>query len=266
MTVDERPPDVDERGDVDQAPPYTVSDRRRVQPDPAGGEQLADAPAATVFMAECADNCTPGGVPFPAEELRDSWARSHRLATGHRVTLAQLTSDGETRISGYAGDPPAAAEQAPAPTARASARASAPVPPPTTPTHPRVGFVVGADGQPDLVCSIAPRAGAAWLLTAAHACMLGRGSLGVEQPHRAMYTGRVVPTPLGGWQVTIDGVYGAESTDYGKAIGMIFGVHTSDATAELIEDAAEAYVAEETGLPRERFTVVLLSDQPPAIG
>lgn len=134
---------------------------------------------------------------------------------------------------------------------------------PAPPAPPLVAFIARAGADPDLMCRIPPRAGAAWLLTAAHACALGRGSLGIQVAHRVMYAGRVARDPAGVWSVRIDGLLGATDTRFGAPVGARWSV---DGHADItdVEDNIERLLSWEYMIPRAEFTVVLMSDAPVA--
>ncbi|MEV4122875.1 hypothetical protein [Micromonospora sp. NPDC049645] len=242
-TPGHEPHDVDEPADLGPA----VSVELFGQAAPVGVVEPAPR-----YLAVCRP-CDIGQLPFRDESSRDRWAAIHATSTGHRVTLATDDPDTGSTITGYADPPTRLPDPVPL------VRGTAPVDDAARP--PLVEFVAYPGRAPDLVCTIAPQAGAAWLLVAAHACMVGRGSLGVEQPQRVLYTGRATRTQLGGWSIRIDGVLGAEHPYDGRAVGDTFGVDGADNPTD-VEQAAAAWVADLTGRPVHEVVVVLLVDGP----
>ena len=176
-------------------------------------------------------------IPFGSAADRDGWAHAHARDRRHTVTLAEQGPQIGTRLVGTA-EPPAL---------------------------PLIAFVVPEGGEPDLMCRVPERAGAAWLLHAAHACMLGRagGSAGIPVPHRAMYVGRFTTSPATYLDVRVDGVVGAVDDRYGRPIGMRMQVDGSLTPAQA-EDVVEDLIHRGTGLPRNLFSVILIAD--PGVG
>jgi hypothetical protein len=228
----------------DQVPPLPGGALVGVeQPGPGAVTYLA-------FCRACADEQgdePPLPIPFATEADRDRWAMGHADARRHVVTLAEQSRTGTTVIGAARPD----AEPEPA-------RAAAPVAP-----VPVLSFVVQSGGPPELSCLIPNRAGAAWLLTAAHACLLGRqGSHGIPEPHRVLYVGRITEHPQV-FEVRIDGVIGALVEAFGRPIGDYYTV-PRDTDLPGVEDAVEAGIGERHGLARNLFSVVLMADAPPA--
>jgi hypothetical protein len=219
---------------------------------PPAPAAAADA-ALVTYAAVCNDQaCRPPGelpvgmlVPFGSEADRDRWAEGHALSRQHEVSLVEQHPGAGSTITGTVAAP-----------ALIMGRAAAPRPVP-----PLVAFVVPTSGPPDLLCRIDPAAGASFLMTAAHACMLGRGSLGITQPHRAMYVGHLAAFELGGWEVRISGVVGALTPELGAPIGTTIGVHGPVGPDDLT-DAVEAVINDEHGIPRHLYTVILVADEP----
>lgn len=228
-------------------------------PAPAGA---ADA-ALVLYLAACAqcqqaDRAAGGepqyaATPFGRESDRDQWAERHALQRGHRVALVEQHPATGSTITRYVHGPEVGAERV---------RASVPYEPPL------IAFVVRSGKDPDLLCTIPDRAGAAWLLTAAHATMLGRGSLGIPQPHRVLYVGRLTRVDMPGdqpgqWRVRIDGLIGATDETFGKAVGMTIAV-ASHLDPGQVEDVCEAMIAEACKITRNLFSVVVMTDAPTA--
>lgn len=191
-------------------------------------------------------------IPFATETDRDQWATAHADTRRHTVTLAHHTpgAGGGTTVAGRV-DPDALP---------AEARGAAAVP---GRPAPLLAFVVPEGAEPDMLCRIPNRAGAAWLLTAAHACLLGRqGSAGIPEPHRALYVGRITEHPKV-FEIRIDGVIGALAPLFGLPIGDYFTV-PRDTSLPGIEDAVEAGILDRHRLDRNLFSVVLMADAAPA--
>lgn len=223
----------------------------------------APADAALITYAAACRTCVPDGslgvapehasvglaIPFATQADRDRWALGHADTRGHAVTLIEQHPGTGSTITGTAepDDEPAG----PAPAERPA---------------PLVAFVVREGSPPDMLVRIPPRGAAAWLLTAAHAALLGRGSLGVEQPHRVLYVGRITradgdaPTS----QVRIDGLIGATTRAlFGDPIGMVCDVDARLSPSQ-IEDVCEALIARQCAIGRHLFSVVLMTDAPTA--
>ena len=189
-------------------------------------------------------------VPFARKSDRDHWANGHASARGHVVSLVEQHPASGSTITGRV-DP----DGAPPPAVGVAAY-----------EPPLIAFVVRSGKDPDLLCTIPERAGAAWLLTAAHACLLGRGSLGVPQPDRALYVGRLTPPSPHEqqWHVRIDGVLAAGVDDrIGDAVGMRMQVDGNLGPAQ-VEDVCEALIAGAHGIGRHLFSVVVMAD--PGVG
>jgi hypothetical protein len=216
-------------------------------------------PAVVQHLAFCRTCAVEQGddphlaIPFASEADRDTWAAAHADDRRHTVTLARHSpgAGAGTTIVGRVdpGHPPAA-----------EARGAAAVP---GRPAPLLAFVVPEGGKPDMLCRIPNRAGAAWLLTAAHACLLGQqGSAGIPEPHRALYVGRITEHPKV-FEIRIDGVIGALAPVFGLPIGDYFTV-PRDTPLPGIEDAVEAGILDRHRLDRNLFSVVLMADAPPA--
>lgn len=192
-------------------------------------------------------------LPFATEQDRDRWATTHAAEQGHRVNLVRQRPGEIAEHTGYAEPPRDTGVPLRAALGRdRAARGPRPA--------PLVAFSVVEGRGPDLTCRIPERAGAAWLLYAAHACLLGRsGSAGIPAPHRIMYSGRVSRDGADGWQVRIDGMIGATVPGWGAPVGTQWGVHGNASPAD-IEDAVEALLADEYGLDRHMFSVVCCAD------
>jgi hypothetical protein len=204
-------------------------------PPPVGG-------VAITYAAVCR-TCNTEGVDstgFSSQLLRNSWAAGHARARGHTVTLVEQHPSTGSTITGKCE-----------PESEHTAR----------PPAPLVAFVVREGGPPDMLVRIPPRAAAAWLLTAAHAALLGKGSMGVDQPHRVLYVGRLTRDGEF-WQVRIDGLLGATDQRFGGAVGMVCRIDGKLTPAQA-EDVVEALVARANGLTRNLFSVVIMSDAPP---
>ena len=220
----------------------------------------APADAALITYAAACRACMPAGadgvalvdypsaglaIPFATEADRDRWALGHARTKGHTLTLIEQHPGTGSTITGTCepepGDgPPADGERA----------------------APLVAFVVREGSPPDMLVRIPPRAAAAWLLTAAHAALLGKGSLGVDQPHRVLYVGRI-SRDGDDWQVRIDGLLGAAADDrYGDAIGLQCRVDAKLSPLQ-VEDVVEALVGRMIGLGRNAFSVVIMADATP---
>jgi hypothetical protein len=222
------------------------------------------APQRPLYVAACS-TCAAAGenigepgamaVPFSTEADRDRWAAAHANERGHVVSLAEQAPETGTTVTDHVA-PVGAVISHP----RYTGAAAAPKPP----IPPLVAFIAREQGPPDLVCRIPPRAGAAWLLTAAHACMLGKGSLGIEQPHRVLYVARLTrgtPGSPDDWQVRVDGVLGATGAGFGAPVGAVWGVSAA-ADIPTVEDAVEALLGDEFGIGRHLFSVILMTDAP----
>lgn len=246
------------------APPTefaAVVDALRARYRPGVPDDQVPPPPAVQHLAFCGTCAVEQGddphlaIPFATEADRDQWAAAHADTRRHTVTLARHTpgSGGGTTIEGRA-DPDPLPGTRPAATRGAAAVPGRPA--------PLVAFVVPEGGRPDLLCRIPNRAGASWLLTAAHACLLGRqGSAGIPEPHRALYVGRVTEHPQV-FEVRIDGVIGALVPAFGLPIGDHFIV-PRDTSLPGIEDAVEAEITGRHRLDRSMFSVVLMADAPP---
>ena len=198
------------------------------------------------FIAACRDCIAddPGpawtaAATFFNLPARDAWARKHAEVTGHQVTLAEQHHETGTTLQGVA-------------MRRAVGRAERPL--------PLVAFIVPEGGQPDLMCRVPERSGASWLVTAAHACLIGKGggSAGVARPHVVMMIGRILHAGAR-FEVSVDGVFGATGPEYGKPIGARYAV-SGDADPATVEDTVEELIAVQYGLARHLFSVVLMAD------
>jgi hypothetical protein len=231
------------------------------QPAPLVGVVQTDGGTAVTYLAfcrPCADEHhtePPIPIPFATEADRDRWAMGHADARQHDVTLAVQSRAGTTTVGTARPDvlfEPS--DQQPEQPHRAAAKA---------PAAPVLAFVVPSGGRPDLLCRIPNRAGAAWLLTAAHACLLGQqGSGGITEPHRALYVGRIAEHPEV-FEVRVDGVIGALVEAFGAPIGTYVTV-ARDTDLPGVEDAVEQAITDRFGLARHLFSVVLMADAPPA--
>lgn len=198
---------------------------------------------------------------------RDEWATGHANATGHHVALAVVTPSRGTTLTGVA----TSARRTQQPKPGKFETFSAPPPPPPAPMPPSsaelplIAFIVPAGGEPDLMCRIPERAGASWLITAAHSCLLaqGAGSSGVPRPHRVMFIGKVRserrPDQSLTFTVTIDGVAGATDARFGRPIGARYGIN-GKADPATVEDAVEQLIATQYNLDRHEFSVALMND------
>lgn len=232
-------------------------------------DELPPVPVVThaAFCRPCADEQgdePPLPIPFASDAERDQWAAAHADARRHTVTLVEQRPGpgGGTTIVGRAdpGPPPRAPLPGDPPPPPVEARGAAAVP---GRPAPLLAFVVPEGGKPDMLCRIPNRAGSAWLLTAAHACLLGQqGSAGIPEPHRALFVGRVTEHPQV-FEVRVDGVIGALVPAFGLPIGDYFTV-PRDTDLPGVEDAVEAGITERHGLARHLFSVVLMADAPPA--
>lgn len=225
-----------------------------------------DMGAYGMRCAECEEqNGSPAfGRPLWTQQPeRDDQALDHATRTGHIVTLYTQDERGTTitgKVDSLDVMPAPVDNQPPPPEPPPPAAGRAR---PAPPTAPLVAFIARAGADPDLMCRIPPRAGAAWLLTAAHACALGRGSLGIQVAHRVMFAGRVARDPAGMWSVRIDGLLGATDARFGAPVGAVWSV---DGHADIthVEDTVERLLSWEYMIPRNEFTVVLMSDAPVA--
>ena len=250
------------RAVVEQAQGRAVLADMDGRPDPAAPwstpASFAPADAALITYAAACRACVPDGslgiapehpsvglaIPFASQADRDRWALGHARDRGHTLTLIEQHPGTGSTITGTCEPEPGDG------------------PPPAERPAPLVAFVVRDGSPPDMLVRIPPRAAAAWLLTAAHAALLGRGSLGVDQPHRALYVGRM-SRDGDRWQVRIDGLLGATGDRFGDAIGMVCtGVAKLSPTQ--IEDVCETLIAQATDLTRNLFSVVIMTDAPPA--
>lgn len=221
---------------------------------PASAPAAAADAALVLYLAACAQcarqqqNLGEGeaqhmAVPFGRETDRDRWAATHAAIRGHRVALVEQHPHTGSTITGHV-DPPA------------RGAASAPIPDP-----PLIAFVVRSGREPEMLCTIPDRAGAAWLLTAAHACMLGAGSLGIPQPHRVLYVGRMGPVhpDTNMLSVRIDGLLGATGPQFAAPVGFDYRVSVKLDPASA-ENVLEAMICHEHGIGRNLFSVVLMTD------
>lgn len=209
--------------------------------DPAAPLLFGADGSPVTYVARCAECSQAGaeqgepveysGIPFGSAADRDRWATAHARARRHPVTLAEQGPTFGTRLVGRVEPPPL----------------------------PLVAFLLPEGGPPDLMCRIPERAGAAWLLTAAHACLLGRGggSLGIATPHRAMFIGHV-STDGPQLHVTIGGVIGATDNRFGQVIDAQYQVDAALTPAQA-EDVVEELISRAALLPRNLFSVVLMA-------
>jgi hypothetical protein len=226
-----------------------IADARHREPEPEA-EQVAVT--YTAACRPCIDVAADVGaqhlasVPFATAHDRDTWAGGHARLTGHTVTLAVQGPTGSTITGRMTPD-----QQVMGP--------------------PLVAFVVRHGAEPDLLCRIPERAGAAWLMSAAYAVMLGHGgtSLGVPAAHRVMYVGRTSlpdeqPDTSGviNLHVRVDGVLGATGPEFAQPVGRTYYVdqRLDPATAE---DVIETMITRETGLGRHLFGIILVADTAP---
>lgn len=228
-----------------------VVDELREQYRPGVPDDQVPVITHVAFCPACAaasDVDPPVAIPFGSEAERDGWAVGHADTRDHVVTLATQQPGAGTTIIGHA---------APDAPGTAPARGAAPVK-----SAPLLAFVVPEGGPPDMLCRIPNRAGAAWLLTAAYSCLLGRsGSSGIPEPHRVLYVGRITETQYT-FEVRVDGLLGATDPMFGRAIGDRFTV-SRNVDLPGVEDAVEESLSRRHLIPRHLFSVVLMADAPP---